>query len=142
MKVRAMKESDAQAVAELARELGYPSEDEEMRRRIAVLDKSNLVLVAVDPSGAAMGYVQAHRRSTLETGFRVEIAGLVVSSGARRSGVGRRLIAEAEQWASKIGAEVVLVRSNTARKESHFFYPALGYALTKTQAVYEKRLPS
>jgi len=68
----------------------------------------------------------------------VEILGLIVSSSARRSGIGRRLIDEAERWGKHIGAEAVSVRRNTKRTEAHVFYPALGYTKIKTQAVYEK----
>jgi hypothetical protein len=32
------------------------------------------------------------------------------------------------------------VRSNALRQEAHAFYPALGYALAKTQRVYRKAL--
>jgi GNAT superfamily N-acetyltransferase len=76
----------------------------------------------------------------LESGFRVEIVGLVVAEDCRRHGVGRELVQRAEQWAAGLGAATVVVRSNTKREESHRFYPALGYAATKTQAVYRKRL--
>jgi hypothetical protein len=48
------------------------------------------------------------------------------------------LVAQAEAWASNISAEAVVVRSNTARGESHAFYPSLGYLRAKTQAVYRK----
>ena len=76
----------------------------------------------------------------IEVGAWVEIVGLVVSSKARRSGIGRRLIAEVERWAASLGAERVVVRSNTKRDESHRFYPAMGYEMVKTQAVYQKKL--
>ena len=38
----------------------------------------------------------------------------------------------------EIGAEAVVVRSNTKRVESHIFYPALGFTVSKTQSVYRK----
>src|SRR6266513_563937 len=73
----------------------------------------------------------------IEVGFRVEILGWVVSSSARRRGIARRLIEEAETWAKNIGANAISVRSTTKRIEAHLFYPALGYKKIKTQAVYE-----
>ena len=42
----------------------------------------------------------------------------------------------------RVSAETVVVRSNASRVESHSFYPALGYASTKTQQVYRKLLPA
>src|SRR5438094_640310 len=126
----------------LACVLGYPNEPVAIRARIRAMGESDLLLVAVDANDKAIGFIQAHRVCIIEVGFRVEILGLVVSSSARRSGIGRRLIDEAERWAKHIGAEAVSVRSNTKRTEAHLFYPALGYAKIKTQAVYAKAAAS
>jgi GNAT superfamily N-acetyltransferase len=136
--VRRMAEADAEVVATLAGELGYPNDAETIRARIRAIGESDLLLVAVDASDKAVGFIQAHRVCIIEVGFRVEILGLVVSSSARRSGIGRRLISEAERWAQSIDAEAISVRSNTKRVEAHLFYPVLGYKQIKTQAVYEK----
>src|SRR6266480_3535006 len=133
-----MVEADAEVVAGLVTELGYPNQIEAIRRRIRPIGEVDLLLVATDGSDKPVGFIQAHRVCIIEVGFRVEILGLVVSSSGRRSGIGRRLIDEAERWAKHIGAEVVSVRSNTKRTEAHVFYPALGYTKIKTQAVYEK----
>jgi predicted N-acetyltransferase YhbS len=129
---------DAKVVATLAGELGYPNEVEAIRTRIRAIGESDLLLVAVDASDKAIGFIQAHRVCIIEVGFRVEILGLVVSCWSRRSGIARRLIEEAESWAKNIGAEAISVRSNTKRIEAHLFYPALGYEKMKTQAVYKK----
>ena len=133
-----MAEMDAKVVATLAGELGYPNETEVIRARVRAIGESDLLLVAVDASDEAVGFIQAHRVCIIEVGFRVEILGLVVSSSSRRSGTARRLIEEAESWAKNIGAEAISVRSNTKRIEAHVFYPALRYKKIKTQAVYEK----
>jgi GNAT superfamily N-acetyltransferase len=134
-----MVEADADVVAELATELGYPNEIETLRRRIRPVGVEDLLVVATDARDKPVGFIQAHGVCIIEVGFRVEILGLVVSSTARRKGIARLLIEEVELWARKIGAEVISVRSNTKRAEAHLFYPAMGYKQIKTQAVYEKR---
>jgi GNAT superfamily N-acetyltransferase len=136
--IRPMVEADAEVVAKLATELGYPNEIEAIRSRISPIGEADLLLVAADGSDKPVGFVQGHRVCIIEVGFRVEILGLVVSATTRREGIARMLIGEVELWAKKIGAEVVSVRSNTKRAEAHFFYPAMGYKQIKTQAVYEK----
>jgi GNAT superfamily N-acetyltransferase len=138
LRIRRMAETDGEVVATLAGELGYPNEAEAIRARIRAIGESDLLLVAVDEGDKPVGFIQAHRVCIIEVGFRVEILELVASSSARRSGIGRRLIAEAERWAESIGAEAISVRSSTKRIEAHLFYPALGYKKIKTQAVYEK----
>jgi GNAT superfamily N-acetyltransferase len=137
-RIRPMIEADAQVVAELATELGYPNEIEAIRRRIRPIAETDLLLVAADASDTPVGFIQAHRVGIIEVGFRVEILGLVISSNARRKGIAQTLIREVELWARKMGADVVSVRSNTKRTEAHLFYPAMGYKQIKTQAVYEK----
>jgi len=140
--LRPATEADAEAIARLSTELGYPAEDEAIRQRLrAILESGNdKVFVALDSSGAVAGWLQAHASHALESGFRVEIVGLIVSSRTRRTGVGRELVAEAERWAGSLGAQVVVVRSNVQRNESHSFYPALGFTVDKTQVVYRKGL--
>jgi GNAT superfamily N-acetyltransferase len=140
--VRPATEDDADAIARLACDLGYPVDPDAMRLRIQAVSASpaDSLFVAADSSNTPVGWLQAHSAHVIESGFRVEILGLVVSPTVRRAGIGRALVAEAERWATSIGAEAVVVRSNVKRIESHAFYPALGYNSTKTQFVYRKPL--
>jgi GNAT superfamily N-acetyltransferase len=141
--LRPATEKDAPSIAKLTRELGYPATALEIRRRIKdILASDHDLLVVAEESSRVAGWFQAHASVAVESGFRVEIVGLVVSSAARRRGVGRALVAEAERWAARQGAETVVVRSNQQRVESHAFYPALGYKVAKTQMVYRKRVGS
>ncbi|HVO84223.1 MAG TPA: GNAT family N-acetyltransferase [Syntrophobacteria bacterium] len=138
--IRRAGEEDAESIANLASELGYPVHPQVMRSRIQaiVASSSDLLIVAVDSSSTVVGWLQAHAAHIVEFGFRVEITGLIVSAAFRRRGVGRALVAKAEHWAKTVSAEAVVARSNAERVESHSFYPALGYASTKTQRVYRK----
>jgi GNAT superfamily N-acetyltransferase len=139
--VRDARADDAAPIAELSGELGYPTDARKVRgvleRVLARADQR--IYVAESPGGSVCGWLQAHSCEVIESGLRVEIMGLVVSASARRGGVGRALVSRAEAWASQLSAGYVVVRSNVRREESHAFYPALGYAKTKTQAVYLKK---
>ena len=138
--IRCMTEVDAEAVAQLAGELGYPSDADAVRRRLRAVDPADFIGVAVSPANVAIGFIHGRMTRTVEAEARVHIVGMVVSSKARRAGVGRRLIEEVERWAATTDAEAIVVKSNTARAEAHGFYPAVGYEKVKTQAVYLKRL--
>jgi GNAT superfamily N-acetyltransferase len=139
-KVRAAVDADAAPIAALSRELGYPAETKVIRERMGrILARDDQRLfVAEGADGAVLGWLQAHSSDVLESGFRVEIIGMVVSEKMRRKGVGRSLVAQAETWAAEISAGTIVVRSNAKRVESHQFYPALGYLPSKTQVVYRK----
>jgi GNAT superfamily N-acetyltransferase len=63
----------------------------------------------------------------------------VVDSRRRREGLGKALVARAEQWARERSLPKLRVRSNVTREESHRFYPAIGFVKSKTQHVYEKK---
>jgi GNAT superfamily N-acetyltransferase len=139
-KLRAAKPADAEAIAHLTRELGYPAEIKTIRERLRRLlgRDDQRVIVAELPKGGVCGWIQAHSSVAVESGLRVEIVGLVVSEGMRRRGVGRSLVALAETWAAEISADTVVVRSNEKRVESRVFYPSLGFLPAKTQVVYRK----
>jgi GNAT superfamily N-acetyltransferase len=63
----------------------------------------------------------------------------VSSFRAKRShGVGRRLVAVAEEWARQHGLKSIVVRSRATREAAHRFYLREGYTQTKTSAVFTK----
>jgi GNAT superfamily N-acetyltransferase len=141
-RIRRGTEEDASAIARLATELGYPAPLDAMTARVTAISASgnDLLLVAVGPANEPVAWLQAHAAQILESGFRVEIVGLIVSTQARRCGVGRSLVDEAERWARNLHANTLAVRSDIKRAESHIFYPGLGFSLCKTQHVYRKVL--
>lgn len=139
--LRAARADDAAGIARLAGALGYPVDAGTVKARLeALLPQAGQHVVVAAGEGALLGWVAAERRLTLESGERVEIVGLVVDAAARRSGVGRALVAEAERWAQAQGFAEIVVRSNVVRAESHPFYRGLGYLCRKTQHVYAKPL--
>lgn len=139
MKIRAAKIQDANAIATLTTELGYASEEADISDRLSGLlsGDEDVVFVAED-EGSVAGWIQAHLSTALESGTRMEIIGLIVSERFRRRRIGKMLVNAAENWAAERGIKTFYVRSNIQRKDSHKFYPALGYAQIKTQAVYRK----
>ena len=141
MTIRQAHPSDSGDIARLTGELGYAGDSDALRVRLerVASQRDQVVFVAVVEE-RVVGWLQAHASESLESGYRVEIIGLIVGDGCRRRGIGRALVQQAERWALEIGSDVVVVRSNTKRVESHDFYPALGFSATKTQAVYQKRL--
>jgi GNAT superfamily N-acetyltransferase len=133
--------SDAAEIARLSDQLGYPVApqvlDERLRRALGRKDQLVLLALVADK---VSGWLQAQSAEIIESGFRVEIVGLIVDESMRRRGVGRRLVECAESWAGSLGAQTIVVRTNIIRAESQIFYTALGYRQTKTQHVYRKSM--
>ena len=139
-RIRPVTSEDAAAVAALSDQLGYPVAAEAIAARLERLlgREDQLVLAAVADDGELAGWIHAAEQDLVEAERRCEILGLVVDGRRRRSGIGRRLVAEAERWAASRGLRQMSVRSNVAREESHPFYEAQGYGRVKTQQVNRK----
>lgn len=142
--IRPAQLDDADEIARLATELGYPTATQELVDRLASLlaNPRHHVAVATGGAGHLLGWVHAEHRTSLLSGDRAELLGLVVDASARRAGLGRSLVWVAEEWAAGRGLRTMAVRSNTARAASHPFYEAMGYSQSKSQHVYTKALPA
>lgn len=89
---------------------------------------------------AVIGWMDISIGQHLQSEPYCEIGGLVVSNSFRGSGIGRQLVAKAEQWAKEQGVSNMLVRSRVTREAAHRFYLREGYTQTKTSAVFSKTL--
>lgn len=139
--IRPARSNDATALAQLTHELGYDASPAMISARLmTLLASERYEILVAEGKNALLGWVVVERRIALEFGERAELTGLVVSSEARRSGVGRGLVTGAEAWARRRGLASIFVRSDVTRQASHPFYESLGYLHTKTQHVYEHEL--
>jgi GNAT superfamily N-acetyltransferase len=148
--IRVARQQDAAEIARLAGLLGYPTDAQTMHARLGeLLTRPDQRIAVATPTPAAGGLADAARLGgwmhvarhiVLESGEFAEILGLIVDPTARRAGVGRALVAEAERWARAHRLGRLAVRSNVLRDESHTFYPALGFPHSKSQHVYAKSL--
>jgi len=133
--------ADAQPAAELSGELGYPVTTEEIAERIAALKglENHVVYVACLRDNP-VGWIDIGVVHHLQAEPYGEIGGLVVASTVRNGGIGRQLLARAEQWVRDRGVKKILVRSRISREDAHRFYVREGYEQTKTSAVFSKSL--
>jgi GNAT superfamily N-acetyltransferase len=140
--IRPLTLEDAAAVAALSGDLGYPAEAAAMEARLAALlgQAGHAVFGAAGEDGALLGWVHICSRLLLIDPPSAFVEGLVVVAVARRGGVGRALMAAAEDWARAAGAGVVRLRSAATRGDAHAFYRALGYREGKAALGFEKAL--
>jgi GNAT superfamily N-acetyltransferase len=139
--VRRATREDNEAIAALAGQLGYPTSADEIGSRLdgLLIAEAEAVFVAVE-GDAVMGWVQVGVTISLESGAFGEIRGLVVNVSHRSRGAGARLVEAVETWAVSRGLLRMRVRSNVLRERTHRFYERHGYAVRKTQKVFEKVL--
>ena len=140
--IRQMQAEDIVAVADLTFQLGYPASESEIKRRYDFIkDRWDArLLVAQHPDRLVVGWIHVQATYLLEADPRAAIWGLVVSEAARGTGVGRALVEAAEDWAVRLGLEVIAVNSNVVRGRAKGFYEHLGYQVVKTQNAFRKSL--
>ena len=132
--------ADAENLASLAAQLGYPAWPEQMLTRLGCVDRATgRVFVAV-AAGQVVGWIHVVLYYTLVTDHAAQLLGLVVDKNWRGRGVGRALLEAAEAWALEGGSEVMYVRSRITRVDAHAFYKHLGYRELKTSLTFVKPL--
>jgi len=87
-------------------------------------------LLAMGDDGEAVGMIELSIRATAEgcrTNRVAYVEGWYVARGARRSGVGRRLVEAAEDWARAQGCEELASDAEIANEASARAHLALGF---------------
>ena len=140
--VRRSRLTDAEKIAELAGQLGYPTAVKEMKGRLREVfkDKDAACFVADLRESGLAGWVHVSTTPLLEVERRAEVNGLVVDERARSRRVGAMLLEAAEKWARGKRCKSMSVRSNVLRERAHGFYLRNGYEHYKTQKAFRKGL--
>ena len=142
IKVRKVEADDAERIAVLSAQLGYPASTEQMEDRLRRVEREpgHAVFVAETPQARVIGWIHVFIRQLLVTDREAEVGGLIVEEPFRQSGVGAMLLKEAERWAAQQDCAAMRVRSNVVRDDAHGFYAQAGYTAIKTQRVFHKVL--
>jgi GNAT superfamily N-acetyltransferase len=130
VRIRDATDTDAADVAALLGELGYPTTAGEAAER---LRRTGGRVLLAESEGRAVGLaalavaLQLHHAAPT-----ARVTALVVSAQARGRGVGRRLMARAEEVARDAGCHDIELTSGIRleREAAHRFYEALGYQRT------------
>ncbi len=133
--------ADAEVIAVLSGQLGYPSTAAQVRERFAALDRGGTWAVMVATVGGnVVGCISCHGVYSLQRDPCAEIGGLIVDADHRGRRIGERLVAAAEAWAVARGFTEMIVHSNVLRADAHRFYGRLGYGIVKAQQYFRKEI--
>jgi len=99
VRIRRARAGDTSGIAALCGQLGYPASEAEMTAHLkqVLRQKNGACFVAETPGRDVIGWVHVSFRPLLEMDRRAEIDGIVVDENARSTGVGARLLEEAEK---------------------------------------------
>ena len=140
--VRPVAMEDAAALRPLLAQLGYALDEAEIRRRIGRIAAAggHCLVAAEEPDGALIAFLHVYGRAALEKPPEAVVQALVVQDSLRGRGIGRAIMALAEQWARDAGYRYVSLGSQVARDDAHSFYEGLGYARYATSHQFRKTL--
>ncbi len=127
--IRRAEPRDAEPVAGLLAQLGYPVSPALIADKLAALagSEADCVLVAV-AGDAVIGCISLHALPLFHAAGRLgRITSLVVDAGRRSRGTGGALVAAAEAWFAAAGCVKCEVTSGDARADAHRFYARHGY---------------
>lgn len=116
-KVRQAEIKDAQRIAILCEQLEYTVTQQQVEQRLSKIqnDGSHIAYVATLANEYVIGWAHAHTYDSIVVPTQVFLLGLVVDKDYRHNGVGRLLTQQIENWATLVGCEGVLLRSNITR---------------------------
>ncbi|MEQ1512324.1 MAG: GNAT family N-acetyltransferase [Lysobacteraceae bacterium] len=122
--------ADADDVAALLTQLGYPCEPADAAERIAtVLHNDRQALILARQRGVVCGLLALDYMYYLPLGTTTcRVTALVVSADVQGHGIGRLLLRDAERRARIGGAARLEVTSASHRTEAHAFYRACGFS--------------
>ncbi|QIF02793.1 GNAT family N-acetyltransferase [Roseimicrobium sp. ORNL1] len=129
--IRQAHAGDATGIAHLISVLGYALQADEVPARLeAYANDASRVFVAVQDSGAIVGFLSFHASPLFhEPGALGRIMAMAIDSEHQRQGIGTALVQAAEEFARACGCLRIEVTSGDRReKDAHVFYGKLGYA--------------
>jgi GNAT superfamily N-acetyltransferase len=132
--------SDADRIAALFTDEGYPAGASEILERLERFTPPSSSVVVAESGGDVLGFVAVHLVPRFEhDDCLVRILALVVDPGVRERGLGRLLMAEAERIGRESGASFAEITAGHHRPEARRLYETLGYDPSVT-AYLRKRL--
>jgi ribosomal protein S18 acetylase RimI-like enzyme len=137
--VRPAEPTDAEAIATLFTDEGYPAGPSDIVVRLERFASSHARVLVAEHDGALLGFIALYALPRFEhDDWIVRILALVVDAGARERGVGRSLMAEAERLGREIGAAFVELTAGHHRPEARQLYESLGYDAAVTAYLRKK----
>jgi GNAT superfamily N-acetyltransferase len=127
--IRSASSDDSEQLAALVEQLGYRADERFIRDQLTELaSRPGTTVFVADDNGAIIGLLCFSIIPLLHvSGGLGRISALVVDSECQGNGVGRRLVAEAEEFAWNTGCARIEITSGDHRPDAHAFYEAIGY---------------
>jgi GNAT superfamily N-acetyltransferase len=129
--IRDAAPGDAEAVATLLTQLGYPSEPDAVEARLDRLRVVGDRVVVAEFEGNVVGVAHLQVSPALERDRPAgKLGALVVDEAHRGHGIGRALVEAIEAEARLRGCELLFLTTSERREDAHAFYEDVGLEQT------------
>ena len=126
--IRPASENDAEAIAALFTDEGYPAGPSDIVERLTRFGSEHSRVVVAEHDGELLEFIALHAMPRFEHDDRIlRVLALVVDAGARERGIGRALMAEAERIGAGLDAAFIEITAGHHRPEARRLYESLGY---------------
>jgi len=124
--------SDRGAILQLTLAMGghddVAAHADPMRRLGALLRRSDVRMLVAEREARVVGFAEVHgRTTTLGDCDEAWLGALAVTPELRGQGIGRALLAGADEAARELGCTRIEVESSHLRGDAHAFYRTVGY---------------
>ncbi len=138
--IRPATAADAERIAALFTDEGYPAGPSDIVERLARFDSPHSRVLVADHDGEVLGFVAVHALPRFEHSDRIiRVMALVVDAAVRERGIGRLLMEAAEDLGREVGAAFAEVTAGHHRPDARRLYEEIGYDGT-VAAYLRKRL--
>jgi GNAT superfamily N-acetyltransferase len=129
--IRDARADDADAIARLLTQLGYPTDADTVEERLDRLQVVGDRVVVAELEGEVGGLAHLQVTPAIELDRPVaKVGALVVDEAQRRHGIGRALVEAIEAEARRRGCELLFLTTSERRDDAHAFYERVGLAHT------------
>lgn len=137
--IRLATRADAAEIARLLTQLGHANSAADIVAKWPAWEAAgNVALVVPQTDGTLQGVATLGIMVTLHRPLPVgRVVAIVVDEQHQRQGIGRQLMAAAEDYLRREGCYLVELTSNTNLVNAHAFYESLGYRITSYRFMKE-----
>lgn len=132
MEIRIADTADAARLVPLFTDLGHPSTESQLVRRLTRLaGDPTYAAWAAEADGELLAFAAGHLLHLVELDDpAAQLIALVVANEQQGRGIGKQMVDTFENWARGLGARRLAVTSNRRRTDAHAFYEGRGYDRT------------
>jgi GNAT superfamily N-acetyltransferase len=132
--------ADADWIAGLLSEEGYPAGGSDIVRRLERFAEMGSPVRVAEHDGEPLGFVAVHLVPRFEHDDRLaRVIALVVDPAVRSRGIGRALLAEVDRIAADAGAAFVEVTAGHHRQDARRLFEAAGFDASLTTYLRKRR---